>query len=100
MARMHRKLVAIFDTAAHFIDIREIQPRVYALRIQIECQGDEIDIAGALAVAEQAAFDAVRAGRLKIILDSGVGCQTSVTALQTSSANSGSVVLNTSGEYS
>ena len=39
------------------------------------------------------------AGRFSTILQSGVGCQTSATALDTSSANSGSVVLKTSGEY-
>src|SRR3546814_5638436 len=40
------------------------------------------------------------AGRLKIIFDAGFGCQISQTSLHTSRANSGSVVLNTSGEYS
>ena len=33
-----------------------------ALRVEVHRQRDEADVAGALAVAEQAAFDAVRAG--------------------------------------
>ena len=40
------------------------------------------------------------AGRLMMALWSGVGCQTSSTALQTSSAYSGSVPVKLSGEYS
>jgi hypothetical protein len=37
-------------------------PGIDALRVQVEREGDEVDVAGALAVAEQAAFDAVGAG--------------------------------------
>ncbi|CAN1598890.1 protein of unknown function [Pseudomonas mediterranea] len=40
------------------------------------------------------------AGRLRITLCSGVGFQTSITASQTSLANSSSVALKVSGEYS
>ncbi|CFP57958.1 Uncharacterised protein [Bordetella pertussis] len=40
------------------------------------------------------------AGRLSTILRWGVASHSSATALETSSANSGSVVLKTSGEYS
>src|SRR5690606_26249206 len=40
------------------------------------------------------------AGRLRMILSSRVGCQTSVTASQISSANSSSVLVKLSGEYS
>ncbi|MNE11195.1 hypothetical protein D3C80_1039420 [compost metagenome] len=39
------------------------------------------------------------AGRLRMILCSGVGFQTSITASQTSLANSSSVALKVSGEY-
>ncbi|MNQ53352.1 hypothetical protein D3C85_673900 [compost metagenome] len=39
------------------------------------------------------------AGRLRMIFFSGVGCQTSITASQTSTAKSSSVELKISGEY-
>ena len=39
------------------------------------------------------------AGRLRMIWLVGVGCQTSVTASQISSANSSSVLVKLSGEY-
>src|SRR5690554_7278139 len=39
-------------------------------------------------------------GKLKMALFSGVGCQTSITALQTSTAKSTSVDEKLSGEYS
>ncbi len=38
-------------------------------------------------------------GRFRIIFRSGVGCQTSITASETSLANSTSVALKLSGEY-
>ena len=40
------------------------------------------------------------AGRLRIIFFCGVGCQTSMTASQMSRANSSSVPVKLSGEYS
>ena len=54
-------LVAIFHRLDHRVDVREIELRIDALRVQIERHRHEIDIAGALAIAEQAAFDAVGA---------------------------------------
>ena len=36
-------------------------PGIDALRVQVEAERDEADVAGALAVAEQAALDALRA---------------------------------------
>ena len=45
-------------------------------------------------------FISTVAGRLKMILFSGVGCQISWTAVQISSANSTSVPVKLSGEYS
>jgi hypothetical protein len=59
---MHRQLVAFFNHLAHFVDVGEIQARVHALGVQVQCQRDQVDVAGAFAVAEQAAFDAVGAG--------------------------------------
>ncbi|MNT47335.1 hypothetical protein D3C72_1840400 [compost metagenome] len=58
---MHRQLVAVLHALAHRVDIGEVQPGCHALRIEVERQRHDVDIAGALAVAEQAAFDAVRA---------------------------------------
>ena len=55
-------LIAVFDGLANARHVGEIELWVNALREQIQAQRDEIDVAGALAVAEQAAFDAVRAG--------------------------------------
>jgi len=49
------------STTRHGVDIGEIEPRVDALRVEIHRERDEIDIAGALAIAEKASFDAVRA---------------------------------------
>ncbi len=40
------------------------------------------------------------AGRLRMISRPAAGCQTSITALQTSTANSSSVPVKISGEYS
>ncbi len=59
---MHWQLVALFDHLAHRVDVGKIEARVHALGVQIHREGDEIDVAGAFAIAEQAAFDPVRAG--------------------------------------
>ena len=58
---MDGDLIAIFDCLDHLVDVREIQPRINALRVHVERQRDDVDIAGALAVSEQAALDTVRA---------------------------------------
>ncbi len=62
MARVHRQLRTVFARARHVVDVREVQPRIDALRVQVERQRDQVHVAGALAVAEQAAFHAVGAG--------------------------------------
>ena len=62
MARMDRQLVAIFIGLGQVIDVREIQMRIDTLGEQVETQGDDVDIAGALAIAEQRAFDPVGPG--------------------------------------
>ena len=59
MARVDGKLVAIFDGLDDLVDVAEIEAGVHPLRVHVERKRDEIDIAGALAIAEQAAFDAV-----------------------------------------
>ena len=50
---------AILEVAGNSVDIRKIEIRRNTLGIEIERQRDEVDVAGALAVAEQAAFNAV-----------------------------------------
>ncbi len=61
MTRMHGQLVAVFRATAHLIDVRKIQAGMHALRVQVQRQRHQIDVARALAAAEQAALDAVRA---------------------------------------
>ena len=61
VARMHRQLVAVLDHAADVVDLRKIELRRHALRVEIERDVDDIDIAGALAIAKQAAFHPLRA---------------------------------------
>src|SRR5690606_29282520 len=61
VARMHGQLVAVLRATAHFVDVGEVQARVHALRVQVQRQRHQVDVAGALAAAEQAAFDAVGA---------------------------------------
>eukprot|EP01022_Parablepharisma_sp_SALTPOND_P029441 TRINITY_DN734_c3_g8_i1.p1 TRINITY_DN734_c3_g8~~TRINITY_DN734_c3_g8_i1.p1 ORF type:complete len:1015 (+),score=377.72 TRINITY_DN734_c3_g8_i1:1333-4377(+) len=62
VTRVYRNLVAFFHHLAHHIDVGEVQARVHTLGVQVQCQRDQVDVAGTLAVAEQAAFDAVGAG--------------------------------------
>ena len=59
---MDGQLVAMLDGAADVIDLRKIKPGRNALGVKIERDVDQIHIAGALAIAEQAAFHAVRSG--------------------------------------
>ncbi|MGX1483234.1 hypothetical protein RKD45_002310 [Streptomyces griseus] len=59
---MDLHLVAVLAGAADLVDLREVDLRVDALGEQVHAQGDQVDVAGALALAEQAALDAVGAG--------------------------------------
>ena len=52
----------MFEGARDGVDVREVEARMDALRVHVEGEGDEVDVAGALAVAEEAALDAVGAG--------------------------------------
>src|SRR6185437_864630 len=63
VARVHRQLVGVLSGAADLVDVAEVDHRVDALAEQVQAQRDQADVAGALAVAEQAAFDPVRAGQ-------------------------------------
>ena len=58
---MHGQLVAMLNRCADIVDVGEIQTGVHALDIHIERHIHHVQIAGALAVAEQTAFQAVRA---------------------------------------
>ena len=64
VALRNAQLVAVFDGAADLVDVGEVDLRVDALGQHVQAQGDQADVAGALAVAEQAAFDAVGAGHV------------------------------------
>jgi hypothetical protein len=63
-ALVHGQLVAVLGGALDLVDVAEVDLRVDALREQVDAQGDQVDVAGALAVAEQAALDAVGAGHV------------------------------------
>ena len=56
-------LRAVLDRAANRVHIREVDARIDSLAKQVQAQRHQVDIAGALALAEQAALDAVRAGQ-------------------------------------
>ena len=62
MTRMDRQLIAVLGAARRLVDVREIEAGINALRVQIERERHDVDVAGALAVAEQRAFDALGAG--------------------------------------
>src|SRR5689334_10135659 len=63
MARVDRQLIAVLDGATDLVDVGEVDHGVDALAEQVQPQGDQADVAGALAVAEQAALDAVSTGQ-------------------------------------
>ena len=48
--------------APGLVELAQVEPRVDALREQVERERDQVDVAGALAVAEQASLDPLRAG--------------------------------------
>ncbi len=49
--------IAVLDGSPHRVDVREVDHRVNALRVQIQGQRHQIDVAGPLTIAEQAALD-------------------------------------------
>src|SRR5690349_18199185 len=57
---MDGQLIAMFDGADDLVDIGDGEPRVDTLAEQIERQSDDVDIAGALTIAEQRPFDPFR----------------------------------------
>ena len=61
MARVHRQLVALLDDRLRLVEARQVELRVDALREQVQRNRYQVDVAGALAVAEQRSFDTVGA---------------------------------------
>ena len=55
------ELVAVLDDPAGVVDVREVEARVDAVHEEVERQGDDVDVARALAVPEQRALDALAA---------------------------------------
>ena len=64
VALVHGDLVAVLHRATDVVDVAHIQLRIDALAEEVHAQRDEADVAGALAVAEEAALDAVGAGHV------------------------------------
>jgi hypothetical protein len=56
---MDRQLIAVFHRSRGFIDIGEIQAGVNALCVEIQRERHDIDVAGALTISEQRAFDSI-----------------------------------------
>ena len=59
---MHADLVAVLNRLDDFVDVGEVQFGVNTLRVQVHGNRHEVEVAGALTVAEQAPFDAVGTG--------------------------------------
>ena len=64
VALRNAQLVAVLDGTADQVDVGEINLRVDTLGQHVQAQGDQADVTGALAVAEEAALDAVGAGHV------------------------------------
>src|SRR5690606_27917912 len=60
-ALVHLELVAVLGGDADRVEVGEVELRIDALREQVDAERDEVDVARALAVAEEAALDAVGA---------------------------------------
>lgn len=45
-----------------FGEVREVEVGIDSLRVQVECEGNDVDITGALAVAQKTSLDAVSTG--------------------------------------
>ena len=62
MARVDGELVALLDDRPRDVERREVEPRIDALREQVERDRDQVDVAGPLAVAEERPLHALRPG--------------------------------------
>ena len=63
VARVDRQPGGVLGHPAHLVDVAEVERRVDPLREQVHGQGDDVDVAGPLAVAEQGALDPVGTGQ-------------------------------------
>ena len=63
MPFVHADAVAVLDRTADLVDVAEVDLRVYALRVEVQPERDQVDVAGAFPVAEQASLDAIGAGQ-------------------------------------
>jgi hypothetical protein len=63
VAGMDRHPGGVLGHPAHLVDVAEVELRVDALREQVHGQGDHVDVAGALAVAEERALHTVGPGQ-------------------------------------
>ena len=61
VALVHVDAGAVLGRAPDLVDVAEVDHRVDALAVEVQPQRHQVDVAGALAVAEQAALDALRA---------------------------------------
>jgi hypothetical protein len=62
MSRVYGEIVTLCDDVDETLDVTEVDARVYTLRIQIQSKVYKVNVACALAVPEQATFDAVGTG--------------------------------------
>ena len=60
LARGHGHAGATFIHFADGVQVGEIQPGIDAVHVEVQCDGDNVEIARAFAVAEKRAFDAIR----------------------------------------
>ena len=63
MPRVNLELVAVFDGTANLIDVGEIDHGIDTLCVQIQCESSDVDVSGALSVAEHAALHSLRTGQ-------------------------------------
>jgi hypothetical protein len=63
VTRVNRHAGSVLGHPPDGVDIVEVQPGVDPLREQVERHGDDVKVAGAFAVAEEGAFEAVGAGQ-------------------------------------
>ena len=61
---MNRDLIAVLDRSSNVVDIREVDLRIHPLAEDVQAESHQAYVAGALAVSEQAAFDAVGSGHV------------------------------------
>src|SRR5690554_1406611 len=81
VTRVDRQLVALLHDAANVVDVGKIQFWVNAVGVKVKAQIDQIHVAGALAVAKQAAFHTVGTGQQPQFA-SGYTCATVVMGVQ------------------